>query len=224
MCPLENILYFPWIVSTVRDAADSISGVIKWCWTAGRGRRHLLCIFILKSVCKQKFHSWADKEMWIELNQIGVSNNGKWSFFPPLSNYYGSILCAFIFQRGITDQLPPQCFVHLISAHWLIPLSPTVAVGLERSWLALKETHCIFTPRLQQRPAHHPIILVHDAVWSQFGLHTALGSAPLWDKLLDANHSAITCASALFQLLQQGWISLLCSYKKETPDSLQQGF
>lgn len=36
--------------------------------------------FYFKLRLQTKFHSQADKEIGIELNQIEVSNNGKWSF------------------------------------------------------------------------------------------------------------------------------------------------
>lgn len=124
----ENFIF----LTELCRAFDSISGVIKWWLTAWSRKRWFVKHFFYFKLCLQtKFHSQTDKEIWIELNQIEVNHNGKWSFFSPPSNDYHSILGAIIFQKGITNQLSLQCIVHFISAHWLIPLSSAVTVGLE---------------------------------------------------------------------------------------------
>lgn len=76
----ENIIFLTELFE-LHCAIDSISGVIKWCLTAWSRTRWFVMHFYFKLRLQTKFHSQTDKEIWIELNRIEVSNNGKWSFF-----------------------------------------------------------------------------------------------------------------------------------------------
>lgn len=110
---LWNNLVFFTEVFELCCTIESISGVIKWCLTAWWRRRRFVLHFYLKLCLQTKFHSQTDKEIWIELNQTEVNNNGKWSFFSS-HNYYHSSLIAIIFLKGITNQLSLHRIVRLI--------------------------------------------------------------------------------------------------------------